>query len=136
MVVSEQARVKGTSRVGLRMLALALLTGATMLLTAAAASAVQPGATAEQAVAQSVAKYDAVYAGACAGTRSPDDIGKVCSKLVAEQGDLRAYLAGRTFSEYSLWIFVRRSDGGWLPAGIVAFDNSTSPASIPWPASG
>src|SRR5687767_5303506 len=60
----------------------------------------------EAAVRTAVELSGDVYAGDCAATISPRDAGKVCSRLVAEQDGARAYLTGRTFSEFSRWVFV------------------------------
>ena len=74
-----------------------------------------------------------VYAGDCAATRSPDDIGKICSKLVDERGTLRAYLIGRTFSEFSTWVFVEQSATGWSVVGTSPLDFFAAAVAIPWP---
>lgn len=74
-----------------------------------------------------------VYAGDCVATVSPQDIGKVCSTFVAERGGVRAYLVGRTFSEYDRWIFVRRWGRGWRSAGTVPLDFFAPSLQIPWP---
>lgn len=73
------------------------------------------------------------YAGPCDQTRSPDDIGKVCSKLIEQRGALRAYLIGRTFSEFSTWVFVTPRDAGWAVLGTEDLDFHDLTGSIPWP---
>jgi hypothetical protein len=89
--------------------------------------------TAEAAVGLVVAGFGTAYAGDCAATRSPDDIGKACSKFVAEQAGVRAYLAGRTFSEYRVWIFVQQNAAGWQLVDTQSLDESASSPTIPWP---
>ena len=92
-----------------------------------------PAADPETVVCQTVVANGAVYAGDCAATRSPEDVGKVCSRFVAQRGSLRAYLTGRTFSEFSLWVFVERTRAGWLPAGSAPLDFAAPDLEIPWP---
>jgi hypothetical protein len=92
-----------------------------------------PAATPEAAIRQIVLGTGLAYAGDCATTRSPEDTGKICSKFVAAQGGMRAYLIGRTFSEFSRWAFVRQTPAGWQSAGTVTLDLSASDAVIPWP---
>ena len=74
-----------------------------------------------------------MYAGDCSATVSPRDIGKTCSKLGDERGDLRAYLIGRTFSEFSRWVFVRRDRDGWRTAGTAPLDFFAPSLDVPWP---
>ncbi len=90
-------------------------------------------ATAEEAVRWAVERDGDVYAGDCAGTRSPQDIGKVCSKLVDERDGIRAYLTGRTFSEFSTWVFVEQTAAGWQVAGTAPLDFFSQSLEIPWP---
>jgi len=90
-------------------------------------------ATAEAVVQQMVEQRGDAYAGSCRDTRSPQDIGKVCATLVAERGTLRAYLAGRTFSEYSVWLFVREDSAGWTTAGARPLNFFAASLDIPWP---
>jgi hypothetical protein len=90
-------------------------------------------ASAEGAVGLAVGDLGAGYAGDCAATRSPDDLGKACSKFVAQQGNLRAYLTGRTFSEFMEWVFVEQGAAGWYPLGTLPFDDAASSTTIPWP---
>ena len=101
-------------------------------LRAEAASAV-PAATAEDAVRQAVEATGGVYAGDCAATRSPQDVGKVCSKFVEDRGPVRAYLTGRTFSEFSQWVFVEQTAGGWVLAGSAPLDFFATSIEVPWP---
>lgn len=108
-------------------------TGASPRLRAEDVAAPAAAATAEEAVRQSVADDGGVYAGDCAAARSPDDLGKVCSRLIDERNGLRAYLAGRTFSEFSTWVFVEQTTGGWRVAGTAPLDFSATSIEIPWP---
>ena len=57
-----------------------------------------PAATPQEALRLAVESWGERYAGICEAARSPEDVGKVCSRFVAEQGGVRAYLIGRTFS--------------------------------------
>jgi hypothetical protein len=125
---------------GLVIAVLALLTGAQAGLPylrsapALADGAVNRSAgTPEAAVRELVEARGDAYAGDCEATVSPRDIGRVCSKFVAERGELRAYLVGRTFSEYSHWVFVRRDRDGWRPVGSAPLDFFAIPVVIPWP---
>jgi hypothetical protein len=45
----------------------------------------------------------------------------------------RAYLTGRTFSEYSTWVFVSRTPAGWSVAGTAPLDFFATEEVIPWP---
>jgi hypothetical protein len=90
-------------------------------------------ASPQAAVAEAVEAQSSVYSGDCADAVSPQDLGKLCSKFVAQSGALRAYVVGRTFSEFTQWIFIRQSAGGWQPLAAVAFDGSAAMPAIPWP---
>lgn len=95
-----------------------------------------PAATllrADDAVQRAVEDRGAEYAGDCAATRSPQDVGKVCSKLVEERGAQRAYLTGRTFSEFNTWVFVEQTPSGWRFAGDAPLDFFATSIEIPWP---
>lgn len=87
----------------------------------------------EQAVAAAVTARGALYAGDCGQTVSPRDLGKVCSRLVDERGGVRAYLVGRTFSEFNTWLFVARSGDGWQTVGEVPLRFESESIDIPWP---
>ena len=89
--------------------------------------------SAEDAVRQAVQATGAVYAGDCAATRSPEDLGKVCSKLIEERESQRAYLTGRTFSEFTTWVFVQQSSSGWSVAATTPLDFFDTTGMIPWP---
>jgi hypothetical protein len=73
------------------------------------------------------------YAGDCGATVSPADIGKVCSRLVEERGNVQAYLVGRTFSEFSRWTFVVRTDRGWQTVAEAPLNFHATSIEIPWP---
>jgi hypothetical protein len=99
------------------------------------ASAPQAAAspTAEGAVAAFVQTQGAAYAGPCEQTRSPQDIGKVCSRLIEERGQTRAYLIGRTFSEFSTWVFIRPTSNGWTVVTAAPLDFHDTTGAVPWP---
>ena len=87
----------------------------------------------DAAVRFEVESTGATYAGDCAATRSPEDVGKVCSKLADEQNGVRAYMTGRTFSEFSTWVFVQQSNSGWQVIGSKPLDFFDMSGTIPWP---
>jgi hypothetical protein len=89
--------------------------------------------TPEGAVAAFIQAQGAVYAGPCEQTRSPQDIGKVCSRLIDERGQMQAYLIGRTFSEFSTWVFVAPTSSGWTVIAISPLDFHDTSLTIPWP---
>jgi hypothetical protein len=91
-----------------------------------------PTPTPEAAVRVAVEATGEVYAGDCSATVSPRDAGKVCSRLVAEKDGARAYLTGRTFSEFSNWMFVAPLAGGWVVTGTAPLDFFGTPTP-PWP---
>ncbi len=88
--------------------------------------------SAEDAVRSAVNAEGDVYAGDCTATISPRDSGKVCSRLIIEKDGARAYLAGRTFSEFSRWIFVTPVGDAWRVAGVAQLD-FFGPPEPPWP---
>jgi hypothetical protein len=90
-------------------------------------------ATPEEIVRLVVESAGATYAGDCAAARSPQDTGKVCSRQVDEREGVRAYLIGRTFSEFSAWVFVEQTAAGWQAAGTAPLDFSSTRIEIPWP---
>lgn len=100
---------------------------------AATGTTIQMFVSAEDAVCAVVQAGDSVYAGDCAATVSPRDIGKVCSKFIAQRGSLRAYLLGRTFSEFSSWVFVEQTRAGWAPFGTAPLDFAAPSLVVPWP---
>lgn len=88
----------------------------------------------EAAVRQLVEAEGAIYAGDCATTVSPRDIGATCSKLAAEEDGIKAYLVGRTFSEFTDWVFVQESGrGDWRIVAEMPLDFENDDATIPWP---
>lgn len=90
-------------------------------------------ATPQDAVAAFVQARGDRFAGACESTRSPEDIGKVCARLIDERDGLQAYLIGRTFSEFSTWVFVGQQDGGWAVVATTPLDFHDMTMTIPWP---
>lgn len=87
----------------------------------------------ESAVRQIIEATGAAYAGDCGSTRSPDDAGKICSRFVEQLADVRAYLIGRTFSEFSRWVFVEHTPDGWRDAGAAELDFFVERLQPPWP---
>ncbi|MGI8550642.1 MAG: hypothetical protein ACR2PL_07605 [Dehalococcoidia bacterium] len=122
-------------RMGAAVLAVLLTTVAFVQGTPASASpSTIVAATPEAVVGQVVAAGDDVYAGDCSTTRSPEDIGKVCSKFVETSAGVRSYLTGRTFSEFDQWVFVEQTAAGWQLAGTAPLDLEATSLVIPWPA--
>jgi hypothetical protein len=97
--------------------------------TAPALTAMSP----EEAVRLQIEAGGETYAGDCAATRSPEDIGKVCSKLIDERDGMRAYLTGLTFSEFSTWVFVEQTNAGWTATASTPLDFFATSLEIPWP---
>lgn len=91
-------------------------------------------ATPEEAVAAAVGARNAVFAGDCASAISPQDLGKTCSKFVEQSGNRRAYLIGRTFSEFTTWVFVEQTAAGWRFVATAPLDDTASTLTVPWPA--
>lgn len=89
--------------------------------------------TPEEAIAQLVQGGGDRYAGLCEQTRSPEDIGRVCSRLIERRGTLQAHLIGRTFSEFSTWVFVEEQAGGWTVVTTAPLDFHDMTGAIPWP---
>src|SRR5918998_3924861 len=86
----------------------------------------------ESAVQQVVEQHGDTYAGDCAATVAPRDIGATCSKLIGEENGVQAFLVGRTFSEFTDWIFVQQSDrGDWRVVAEMPLDFHNDDASIP-----
>jgi hypothetical protein len=92
-----------------------------------------PVPTPEAAVQEAVQAANQVYAGDCAAA-TPANGGQVCSKYVADRGQLSAYLIGLTFSEYTRWVFVQQTPEGWLPLSTAILDDSATSVTVPWPA--
>lgn len=99
----------------------------------AAESPALVAATEDEALAAFVQSRGETFAGACEQTRSPQDIGKVCARFVAERDGTRAYLIGRTFSEFSTWVFLTRTADGWNVAGSTPLNFHDTSMTIPWP---
>jgi hypothetical protein len=89
--------------------------------------------TPEAAIAAFVVASGGVYAGPCEETRSPEDIGKICSRFIVERGTLSSYLIGRTFSEFDRWLFVERSGVGWSVVADAPLDFHAQTLEPPWP---
>ena len=112
--------------------AVVLAYGAVCTADAAAPTAFAAG-TPEEALAAYVMRDGGTYAGPCAQTRSPDDIGKVCAGFVDERDHLHAYLLGRTFSEFTTWVFLGEDGHGWTVLASAPLDFHDATAAIPWP---
>jgi hypothetical protein len=97
------------------------------------ASAAAAAATPEEAIAQLVQSSGDHYAGLCEQTSSPEDIGKVCSRPIESRGDLHAHLIGRTFSEFSTWVFLEHQSDGWTVVETEPLDFHDLTGTIPWP---
>jgi hypothetical protein len=89
--------------------------------------------TLEQALQAAATSLGFVYAGECSTARSPEDLGRLCTTFVEERSRIRAYIAGRTFSEYTLWLFIAEGPDGWRPAGDAPFDFFAPTLTPPWP---
>jgi hypothetical protein len=88
----------------------------------------------ESAVRETVESSSARYVGDCGTTVSPRDVGAVCSKLISVERGTHAYLVGRTFSEFTDWLFVEQTDRGhWQVVAATPLDLRTDDGSIPWP---
>jgi hypothetical protein len=87
----------------------------------------------QAAIAHLVEARGERYAGLCETTRSPDDIGKVCSRLIEDRGAIEAHLIGRTFSEFSTWVFLSERDSGWSVVATEPLDFLDSTGTVPWP---
>jgi hypothetical protein len=96
-------------------------------------SASSASPSAEDAVYLAVESIGVPYAGSCSIARSPDDLGKTCSKLVAQQESLYAYVIGRTFAEFDEWLFVEQTPAGWYTVTTVRFDDFATALVVPWP---
>jgi hypothetical protein len=91
-----------------------------------------PVASPVAAVGEAVQTGGASYAGDCS-TTTPADIGADCSKFVASEGTLQAYMIGPTFSEFTDWVFVEQNQSGWIPVGSAAFHDTAGAQQVPWP---
>jgi hypothetical protein len=111
------------------LLVLALIAAALAVHVHTALAAESP----EQVIAAAVVASGSEYAGDCADTVSPRDVGKVCSRLVEQRGGVRAYLVGRTFSEFSTWLFVAGSGTSWQLLAEAPLRFHSESIEIPWP---
>jgi len=109
----------------------AVITAAALPWRGAGASA--PTATPDAAVRASLEAHGTTYAGDCDATASPRDLGKACSRLVEERGGVRAYLVGRTFSEFTTWLFVGEDGGRWSVVRETPLCFECESIEIPWP---
>jgi len=112
--------------------AIVSLLGVTRASTAAELSEVA-AVSPEAAVAAFVQSGGGAYAGDCATTRAPEDIGTLCSRRMGARDHMTAYLVGRTFSEFSTWVFVQGDSAGWSVAGSAPLDFHDLSMTIPWP---
>ncbi|MGI8553203.1 MAG: hypothetical protein ACR2PL_20820 [Dehalococcoidia bacterium] len=132
-----QGRKHGVRRVALWLFGFGFALLALSLVGASAHASgpelVAPAATPEAALEQFITLTHGSYAGDCAATRSPQDLGKLCTRFLQQRGSLYAYLAGRTFSEFSIWIFVSQSEGAWTVVTTVPLANTGPSDTIPWP---
>lgn len=116
---------------------LAIGLGAIVLLHVADRSGVDASAATAAAPDDAIAAFVQAngddFAGPCEATRSPEDIGKVCARKVDERGDVRAYLIGRTFSEFNTWVFVGAESGGYAVIASEALDFHDMSMTVPWP---
>ena len=86
-----------------------------------------PGfATPEGAIRAWMAKQGYAYAGDCSTTRLETDAGKYCSSLFKLQVGQRIYGIGPTFSEFTTYLLLTESSGGWRVTA-TAKDDGTSP---------
>ena len=89
--------------------------------------------TAEETVRLAVEARGDQYAGDCARTESPRDIGRVCSRLVDERDGQQAFLVGRAFSEFSRWLFLEETRDGWRLVEEAPLDLASDTGEVPWP---
>jgi hypothetical protein len=88
----------------------------------------------EEAIARYVAEKGEEYAGDCAEASQDQDIGKTCTAFQNERENQRAYLAGITFSEFTIWLFVEKSDGRWsVVATQPLHEVAADVPGVPWP---
>ena len=98
-----------------------------------AAESAPAATTPTEAIAAFVRSTGDTYAGLCEQTSSPADIGKICSRLIDERGSVQAHLIGRTFSEFTTWVFVAEGAGGWSVVASEPLDFHDMTMAIPWP---
>lgn len=102
---------------------------ATSSTTSATTSSVPGAATPAEAIGIWMDDEGYTYAGECATTDLETDIGKYCSSLCEDRGDERIYKIGPTFSEYTTWLLLEKSDAKWRVVD-TAPDTGTAPP--PW----
>src|SRR5206468_3560503 len=138
--VSAHAPGAGGGLMNRALIALISLVGIALTSTRAAmpvyADSSGTGMTVEQALRSAAEHGAAVYAGDRSRARSPQDLGKTCTKLVEERGPVRAYLVGQTFSEFRRWLFLENGDYGWEVIATAPLDAHAVPQRIPWPNTG
>jgi hypothetical protein len=69
--------------------------------------------TVEEALAAWLADEGVEYAGPCEGTELPDDVGRYCSRVVEERETAVVVMIGPTFSEFTVYLLIERTDRGW-----------------------
>jgi hypothetical protein len=88
----------------------------------------------EDAIARYVEEKGEEYAGDCAQVQQDQDAGKTCTAFQGEKENLRAYLAGITFSEFDIWLFVQKSDSQWSVVASQPFHpEAANIPGVPWP---
>lgn len=98
--------------------------------TATTTTTAKPGEpTPAQAIKVWMERKGYVYAGECATTTVEDDLGKYCSSLCEDRGSSQIHKIGPTFSEYTTWLLLARTEGTWRVVDSVK-DTGTAPA--PW----
>jgi hypothetical protein len=60
------------------------------------------------------------YVGECAQATMSQGAGSQCATLRADRSEVKIFEAGPIFSEYTTWLLVRRTAGGWA-----VVDNAT-----------
>lgn len=90
--------------------------------------------TPEDAITRFLAERDEEYAGDCDEASAEEDVGKTCTAFLTEREGLRAYVAGPTFSGFTLWLFVEKSDDRWsVVASQPLHEVAADVPGIPWP---
>ena len=78
----------------------------------------------EGAIGVHAAAKDIPYTGDCALTTPDEDLGKLCTSLLRAREGERLYLAGDTFSEFTLVYHVKEQQDGWKVVDTIAVDAS------------
>lgn len=71
------------------------------------------------------------YIGSCDRADATTDIGAYCSRLLDDQGAIRVYAIGLTFSEFDTFLRVYQAAGGWV-VGATAPIDQTKGMQSPW----